>query len=233
MSIKKRLLIVEDDENLGQILQEYLVLKGFDSKLCRDGQEGIEEFGRSKFDLCLLDIMMPKKDGFTLASDIKKKSPSTPIIFLTAKNLTEDAIKGLQIGADDYVTKPFSMEELILRINAVLRRRPEQSVVVANEIIRIRRLEFDPARRVLSHNGKDTNLTTKESDLLVLLCENVNQTLDRNYALKKIWGDDTYFNARSMDVYIAKLRKIIKDDEGVSILTDHGRGFRLVVEELE
>lgn len=229
MNSKRKLLIVEDDANLGQILQEYLILKGFSASLCRDGQEGLEEYMRNEYDLCLLDIMMPKKDGFTLASEIKKIKADAPIIFLTAKNLTEDAIHGLKLGADDYVTKPFSMEELILRINAVLKRfRNDSSSEV--EVIKFAGVEFDTLKRILVHNGQETRLTSKESELLRLLYQCKNKTLDRNHALKLIWGDDTYFNARSMDVYIAKLRKILKEDKGISILTDHGHGFKLIVD---
>lgn len=224
---KDKLLIVEDDENLGQILKEYLEIKGFSTCLARDGEEGLATFNQNAFDLCILDIMMPKKDGFALAREIRLLNKQVPIIFLTAKSLKEDTIEGFKIGADDYITKPFSMEELLLRIRAVLRRtggkkpNPEKTY-------KFGKFQFDYDQQILKIDDHQQKLTSKESELLWLLCQNLNQTLDRSMALKLIWKDDSYFNARSMDVYIAKLRKHLKKDENTQILTIHGEGFKLV-----
>ena len=224
---REKLLIVEDDQNLGQILKEYLEIKGFDTVLARDGEEGLAVFQANTFDLCILDIMMPKKDGFTLAKEIRLLNKEIPVIFLTAKSMKEDTIQGFQIGADDYVTKPFSMEELLLRIKAVLKRtgRSESNIKDSYEF---GKFIFHYGRQQLEFAGENQKLTSKESELLRLLCQNMNQTMDRSAALKLIWKDDSYFNARSMDVYIAKLRKYLKKDESIQILTIHGEGFKLV-----
>jgi len=222
-----RLLIVEDDANLGQILKEYLEAKGFETTLCRDGESGISTFRDQDFELCILDIMMPKKDGFTVAKEIRQIDKRTPIIFLTAKSMKEDAIEGLKIGADDYVTKPFSMEELLLRIMAVLRRTNQSDQKLLSSY-NFGEFTFNYDQQILSVGSEQQKLTSKESELLRLLCQNMNQTLDRSAALKAIWKDDSYFNARSMDVYIAKLRKYLKKDENIKILTIHGEGFKLV-----
>lgn len=223
----RRLLIVEDDQNLGQILKEYLEIKGFNTTLARDGEEGLSRFNAGAFDLCILDIMMPRKDGFTLAREIKLLNKQVPIIFLTAKSMKEDTIEGFKIGADDYITKPFSMEELLLRIEAVLRRSNGSNPEVKS-VYEFGKFTFNYDQQVLRFAGQEQKLTSKESELLRLLCQNMNQTLDRSAALKFIWKDDSYFNARSMDVYIAKLRKHLKKDESVKILTIHGEGFKLV-----
>ena len=227
-----KLLIVEDDPNLGQILSEYLGIKGFDTTLCKDGEEGLNSFKKNHFDLCILDIMMPKKDGFTLAEEIRSRDKQVPIIFLTAKSMKEDTIKGLKIGADDYMTKPFSMEELLLRIQAVMRRiksgKPETG---ANGIFEFGKFKFDNNKQQLETDGKITKLTTKESALLKLLVQRKNDTLTRTEALMSVWGDDSYFNARSMDVYITKLRKLLKEDASMQIMTVHGEGFKLILEE--
>ncbi len=224
---KERLLLVEDDQNLGQILKEYLEIKGFPTHLARDGEEGLQKFQEHSFDLCILDIMMPKKDGFTLAKDIRLLNKQVPIIFLSAKSMKEDTIQGFRIGADDYVTKPFSMEELLLRISAVLRRTGRIKAKAQNTY-EFGKFRFHYHQQILQIGSEEQKLTSKESELLRLLCENVNQTLDRSAALKLIWKDDSYFNARSMDVYIAKLRKHLKKDENIQILTIHGEGFKLV-----
>lgn len=221
-----KLLVVEDDPNLGQILREYLEIKGFDTTLCVDGVEGLASFKGNNYDLCILDVMMPKKDGFTLASEIHYLDKNTPFIFLTAKSLKEDTIEGLKIGADDYITKPFSMEELLLRINAILKRT--LNTVLKQDVYTLGQFSFDSNLYKLSINGKSQKLTSKEGQLLELFCQNINQSISRSSALKLIWGDDTYFNARSMDVYIAKLRKILKRDESIEIITVHGQGFKLV-----
>ena len=227
-----KLLIVEDDPNLGQILSEYLRIKGFDATLCKDGDEGLESFIAGTFDLCILDIMMPKKDGFTLAQEIRGRNKQVPIIFLTAKSMKEDTIKGLKIGADDYMTKPFSMEELLLRIQAIMRRinsgKPDTG---ANGIYEFGKFRFNDNKQQLETDGKVTKLTTKESALLKLLVERKNDTLPRTEALMSVWGDDSYFNARSMDVYITKLRKLLKEDDSLQIMTVHGEGFKLILEE--
>lgn len=224
---KSKLLIVEDDENLGQILKEYLEIKGFETCLARDGEEGLSEFNKNTFDLCILDIMMPKKDGFTLAREIRLLNKQIPIIFLTAKSMKEDTIEGLKIGADDYITKPFSMEELLLRIRAVIRRTGGIKPQVKSTY-EFGNFKFHYHQQLLQYGDQEQKLTSKESELLRLLCQNINQTLDRSAALKLIWRDDSYFNARSMDVYIAKLRKHLKKDENIQILTIHGEGFKLV-----
>ncbi|MEM6523514.1 MAG: response regulator transcription factor [Bacteroidota bacterium] len=223
----KDILLVEDDENLGQILSEYLQLKGYGCVLCRNGEEGISQFREYAFDLCILDVMMPKKDGFALAKEIHDLSPETPFLFLTAKSMKEDAIKGLSIGAEDYITKPFSMEELLLRLNVIFRRfngvkKTEQTAFTISKLV------LDSQTRELSINGKSRTLTTKENELLKLLCNDLGNTVLRKEALTHIWGDDSYFNARSMDVYIAKLRKYLKEDEELQIITIHGEGFKLV-----
>ena len=228
---KLKVLIVEDDPNLGQILSEYLGIKGLDPTLCKDGEEGLESYNHGVFDLCILDVMMPKKDGFTLAREIRAMDKNIPIIFLTAKSMKEDTIKGLKIGADDYMTKPFSMEELLLRIQAVMRRVGKTNSERLNRsLVLVGKFKFDNNKQQLEADGKITKLTTKESGLLKLLVANKNKTLERSIALKNVWGDDSYFNARSMDVYIAKLRKLLKEDDSLQIITVHGEGFKLLME---
>ena len=226
---KIRVLLVEDDPNLGSILQEYLNAKGYDCQLERDGDKGFKAFLAGTFDICALDVMMPIKDGFTLAKEIRNTDKNIPIIFLSARALKEDKIEGFQSGADDYLAKPFSMEELLLRIKAILRRtqgNPSVQTVIRN--FEVGNLKFDYDRRVLSGGGDDQKLTSKEADLLKLLCENSNDVLERSVALNKIWKDHSYFNARSMDVYITKLRKYLKADPKLEIVNMHGRGFKLL-----
>ncbi|MCQ2206558.1 MAG: response regulator transcription factor [Bacteroidaceae bacterium] len=237
MDEKKRLLLCEDDENLGMLLREYLQAKGYESTLCADGQEGLETFQQGEFDLCVLDVMMPVKDGFTLAREIREINPQIPIIFLTAKTLGEDKVQGFKIGADDYITKPFSMEELTFRIEAVLRRSCGGKVREKN-VYQFGIYQFDKVKQSLTYQLPDqgtlvSKLTTKENALLALLCQNVNEMMQRDYALRTIWEEDNYFNARSMDVYITKLRKLLKDDPRVEIINIHGRGYKLVVPEEE
>lgn len=223
-----KILLCEDDENLGMLLREYLQAKGFGTVLCTDGDAGYRAFVKEKFDLCVFDVMMPKKDGFSLARDIRQINLDVPIIFLTAKVLKEDVLEGFKIGADDYLTKPFSMEELTFRIEAILRR-------VKGKKNRLRTFyhlgiyTFDTQKQLLTHGDVATKLTTKECELLNLLCSHANEILQRDYALKTIWIDDNYFNARSMDVYITKLRKHLKDDPTVEIINIHGKGYKLVV----
>lgn len=232
MSSKKKILLVEDDANLGFMLQENLELRGYEVVLRVNGEEGLRAYGKGDIDLCLVDVMLPKKDGFTFAKEVRERDQATPIIFLTAKALKEDRIAGFNVGCDDYVTKPFSMEELALRIQAVLRRAsasPESSGSIAEpDSYRIGRYRFDYRRQVLEFGGKERRLTGKESDLLRLLARHSDRTLAREEALKSIWGEDSYFNGRSMDVFIARLRRYLRNDSSVEIVNVHGRGFRLV-----
>ena len=228
MEQKTKLLLAEDDENLGLLLKEYLVAKGYDASLFPDGEAAYKGFMRDHYDICILDIMMPKKDGFTLAKDIRIVNPDVPVIFLTAKNMKEDVLEGFKLGADDYITKPFSMEELIMRIEAILRRTSQENLANAQPVFTLGRYTFDTRKQTLSEGDEVVKLTTKEADLLKLLCQNANKILERNYALKSIWIDDNYFNARSMDVYITKLRRFLKDDPSIEILNIHGSGFRLI-----
>ncbi len=228
MEKKMRVILSEDDENLGSLLREYLIAKGYDTDLYPDGEAAFKGFQKNQYDLCIFDVMMPKKDGFTLAKDVRIINSDIPIIFLTAKNMKEDVIEGFRIGADDYMTKPFSMEELIFRIEAILRRTLGEADNT-QVIFKLRRYTFDARKQTLSDANDSTKLTTKESELLRLLCVNANKVLERNYALKTIWVDDNYFNARSMDVYITKLRKHLKDEEGIEIINIHGKGYKLII----
>jgi DNA-binding response OmpR family regulator len=229
-TVKTRILLVEDDPSLGTLLEEYLNAKGFETKLADDGNKGYDVFCKNTFDLLLLDVMMPHKDGLTLAKEIRQTDKNTPIIFLTAKSMKEDTIEGFNAGGDDYITKPFSMEELLVRINAVLRRSNKQRAQDTDEsAFSIGKYTFNSEKQMLMVNGSEQKLTTKESQLLRLLCVHKNDVLDRNFALKTIWHDDNYFNGRSMDVYIAKLRKYLKDDNKVEIINIHGKGFKLLV----
>lgn len=224
-----KVLLAEDDENLGALLREYLIAKGLKTDLFVNGELALEGFKKGKYDLCILDVMMPKMDGFTLAREIKKINAKVPFIFLTAKSLKDDVIEGFTLGADDYMTKPFSMEELLLRIKAILRRTNSNSASESNETFIIGDFEFDSQKQILKFGDKEQKLTTKESDLLRLLCNNMNNVLERNFALKTIWQEDSYFNARSMDVYITKLRKYLKGDSSIQILNIHGKGYKLIV----
>ncbi len=224
-----KILLAEDDDNLGSLLKEYLTVKGFNTQLEVDGDKAYRAFKNDRFDLCIFDIMMPKKDGITLAKDIRIDNENVPIIFLTAKSMKDDVLEGFKAGADDYLTKPFSMEELLLRIEAILRRSNLSTKEKITEF-QLGSIKFDSNKQSLTmKNGSEVKLTTKESELLRMLCENKGEVLERNYALKAIWQDDNYFNARSMDVYITKLRKHLKEEESVQILNIHGRGFKLLV----
>lgn len=232
MEEKMKIMLCEDDENLGMLLREYLQAKGYDTELCTDGEIGYKTFMKEKFDLCVLDVMMPKKDGFSLAKDIRQSNQEVPIIFLTAKTLKEDILEGFKIGADDYLTKPFSMEELTFRIEAVL-RRVKGKKNRDRTFFKIGSFTFDSQKQILARGDQQTKLTTKESELLSLLCVHANEILQRDFALKTIWIDDNYFNARSMDVYITKLRKHLKGDENVEIINIHGKGYKLIIPEDE
>jgi len=224
------LLLVEDDANLGLLLQEYLIDRGFPTDLATDGQKGWQCFVDNQYDLCIFDVMMPKKDGFSLAKEVRMTGRDVPIIFLTAKSMKEDTMQGFRAGADDYVTKPFDREELILRIEAILRRyRKLSDLPEESPVFQVGNYTFDYSRHQLSADEKNTKLTSKESELLKLFCQNLNQPISRSYALKTIWGDDSYFNARSMDVYITKLRKHFKEDPSIQIMNLHGEGFKLMV----
>ncbi|MBN2264064.1 MAG: response regulator transcription factor [Prolixibacteraceae bacterium] len=229
MDTKVKILLAEDDENLGLLLKEYLIAKGYDTDLYPDGETAYHGFMRNHYNLCLLDVMMPKKDGFSLARDIRLVNNDIPIVFLTAKNLKEDVIEGFKLGADDYMTKPFSMEELIFRIEAILRRISSDNQGSDQPIFQIGQYTFDARKQMLMLGENEVKLTTKESELLRLLASNANKVLERNYALKAIWIDDNYFNARSMDVYITKLRKHLKEDPTVEIINVHGKGYKLIV----
>ncbi|MEI6752623.1 MAG: response regulator transcription factor [Paludibacter sp.] len=229
---KVKILLCEDDENLGMLLREYLQTKGYDADLQPDGEAGYKAFSRNKYDLCVLDVMMPKKDGFALAADIRAMNAEVPIVFLTAKSMKEDILQGFKLGADDYLSKPFSMEELLYRIESILRRvkgKRAKDVVV----YQIGAFTFDAQKQMLMFGNEAKKLTTKESELLNLLAANANNILERNFALKTIWVDDNYFNARSMDVYITKLRKLLKDDQNVAIINIHGKGYKLITPQIK
>lgn len=228
MSKKLNILLAEDDENLGLLLQTYLKSKGFDVALTRNGKSAFELFNTMKFDFCLFDVMMPIMDGFTLAKEIREVDRKVPILFLTAKAMKEDKLEGFSIGADDYLTKPFSMEELLARITAIL-RRVDTSITEGDSVQMVGKIAFRPELRVLHLSDGDKKLTTKENQLLTMLVKNQNEILDRQATLRAIWGDDNYFNGRSMDVYIAKLRKLLKEDEAIEIMNVHGKGFKFIV----
>ena len=227
MDEQTKIFFCEDDENLGMLVREYLQAKGFVADLFGDGDSGYKGFLKEKYDLCILDVMMPKKDGFTLAQEIRQLNPEIPVIFLTAKTMKEDILEGFKIGADDYMTKPFSLEELLLRIEAIMRRVKGKKLKDV-PLYKLGDFVFDTQKQTLAIANKVTKLTTKESELLNLLCAHMNEVLERNYALKTIWVDDNYFNARSMDVYITKLRKLVKDDPNIEIINIHGKGYKLI-----
>ena len=229
MEQKTRVLLVEDDVNLGSLLKQYLTIKGYDTLLADDGEKGYEAFSKNTFDVCVLDVMMPKKDGFTLAKEIRLVNNKIPIIFLTAKNMQDDVIQGFKIGGDDYLTKPFNMEELLFRIEAILRRTSNEQQNPHKTTFTLGEFTFHPTKQLLVKGDDVSKLTTKESELLNLLCNNMNEVLERNFALKTIWLEDNYFNARSMDVYITKLRKHLKSEPRVEIINVHGKGYKLIV----
>jgi two-component system, OmpR family, response regulator len=225
---KYKILLCEDDTNLGMVLKNYLELNDYDVTLERDGRLGLAGFQREKFDICLLDVMMPNMDGFTLAEEIRDVDPDIPLFFLSAKTMKEDIIAGYKLGADDYITKPFDSEVLLLKIKAILKRNEEENRISENIEFDLGKFHFNPKLRELSADGKMQTLSPKENDLLKMLAEHKNDLLPREQALKRIWGSDTYFNGRSMDVYIAKLRKYLKEDPDIEIVNIHGNGFRLV-----
>ena len=230
MSRKVKILLAEDDPNLGSILRTFLTSKGFEVSLAQNGKTAFEKFNREQFDFCIFDVMMPELDGFSLAEQIRKLDKKVPILFLTAKSMKDDILQGFTMGADDYVTKPFEMTELLARINAIL-RRSDVNTEDEKQDFEVGLFQYDPETRLLRGNAEEKKLTTKENQLLHLLVKNRNDILDRRIALEAIWGEDNYFNGRSMDVYIAKLRKHLKEDDRIEILNIHGQGFKLLVHE--
>jgi two-component system, OmpR family, response regulator len=222
----KKILLAEDDDNLGILLQTFLKTKGYNVDLARNGKYAFERFSENQYDFCIFDIMMPEMDGYSLAKEVRATDPTVPILFLTAKSMLEDKLEGYEAGADDYLTKPFKMEELLVRIQAII-RRSTTSNTEDKKSISFGIFNFDPSSRLLTGGAEEIKLTTKEGLLLHLLLKNKNDVLDRNAALRAIWGDDNYFNGRSMDVYIAKLRKVLKEDNKIEIINVHGKGFTL------
>jgi DNA-binding response OmpR family regulator len=225
---KTTILLAEDEENMGSLLSDYLNARGYQTDLYPDGEKAFKGFCNNKYDICILDVMMPKKDGFTLAHEIRQINASIPIIFLTAKAMKEDVLEGFSSGADDYMTKPFSIEELQMRIDAIMRRARGTQIDTEQDSFELGNYTFHYNKQILVIDNEEIKLTSKESDLLRLLCLNRNQVLDRNSALFSIWSDDSYFNARSMDVYITKLRKYFSGDSSVQIINIRGKGFKLI-----
>jgi two-component system OmpR family response regulator len=237
MNSKNKILLVEDDRNFGDVLCSYLEMNDYAVTLATDGEMGLSEFKKDSFDLCIFDVMMPKKDGFTLAKEVKEIDPSMPVIFLTAKTMKEDVIKGFKLGADDYISKPFTSEELLYRIQAVLKRSQKHDKQ-KNDLkeFEIGKYHFNYPLRILSikigkGEEKQEKLSPKEAELLKLFCQYTNDILPRNIALKEIWGEDNYFTARSMDVFVTKLRKYLRFDESIEIVNIHGNGFQLRIKE--
>lgn len=224
-----KILLIEDDKNLSTILQEFLEVKGYSVTTAFNGEEGFVAYQKNNYDLCILDIMMPKMDGFTLAKKIQDFNPQTPFLFLSAKVMIEDKLKGLKLGADDYITKPFSMEELLLRIKVILKRSNSSEIEITQSKFSIGSYSFDFEKRLLKHDCIEQKLTSKEAELLNLLCLYKNNVLERSVALNKIWQNDNYFTARSMDVYITKLRNYFRNDSSIEIVNVHGTGFKLQI----
>jgi len=222
----KKILLVEDDPSLGFVIKDNLTLKGYDVTLCKDGEEGERSFLENGYNLCIFDVMLPKKDGFSLARSVRKKSATVPILFLTAKSMIEDKLEGFGTGADDYITKPFSLEELLCRIEVFLRRAPLISHI-EQKIVFLGQYEFDFSNLTLKTRSAEKTLTQKEAEVLRLLYQNRERVLKREEILKQVWGDDDYFMGRSMDVFISKLRKYLKEDPSVQIVNYHGVGFKL------
>jgi DNA-binding response OmpR family regulator len=229
---KTKILLAEDDENLGQLLWTYLNNKGFDAMLAKNGRQAYDLFNdpKNNFEFMILDVMMPEMDGFTLAKEVRELDKNIPILFLTAKAMSDDKLKGFELGADDYLTKPFSMEELLARMKAILSRTQITKKNVGQKV-KVGTISYEPELRILHLSEGPKKLTTKENLLLRLLVKNQNELLDRQAALRAVWGDDNYFNGRSMDVYIAKLRKLLKEDSNIEIMNVHGIGFKLLVKQ--
>jgi len=224
------ILLVEDDENLGFVTKDNLEMRGYQVNWAKNGQEGYEQFLADKYDLCMVDVMMPQKDGFELARDIRKVNEEVPLFFLTAKSLPEDKIRGLKIGADDYITKPFNMDELVLRIENTLKRTRFRENLQTRDVFTIGQFTFNARNYELTIDNETHKLTKKEAELLRLLCLHEGEVLEREVALRVVWGNDDYFLGRSMDVFITKLRKYLKADPNVSIENMHGIGFTLRTE---
>lgn len=229
MKSTTKILLIEDDKNLSTILHEFLEVKGYKVTSAFNGEEGFVAYQKSDYDLCILDIMMPKMDGFTLAKKIQDFNPQTPFLFLSAKVMIEDKLKGLKLGADDYITKPFSMEELLLRIKVILKRSNSSEIEIIKSKFSVGSYCFDFEKRLLKHDGFEQRLTSKEAELLNLLCLHKNKVLERSVALNKIWQNENYFTARSMDVYITKLRNYFRNDSSIEIVNVHGTGFKLQI----
>ncbi len=232
MEANKKILLVEDDPNFGAILKDYLALNDFDVTLAKNGMEGLEKFKKDTFDLCILDVMMPYKDGYTLAKEIREKNKEIPLIFLTAKTMKEDVLKGYKVGADDYLNKPFDSEVLLVKIRAIIQRKAQEASKVDNAKFEFQIGDFhlnSKLRFLTFRNEEPVKLSPKENELLKMLALHENDLMPRELALTKIWRDDNYFTSRSMDVYIAKLRKYLKPDENVEIINIHGEGFRLAI----
>ncbi|MBE8721761.1 response regulator transcription factor [Sphingobacterium pedocola] len=226
----QKILLAEDDPNLGELLKDYLELKGkYDVVLCQDGDQALEQFRKERFDLCIFDVMMPKKDGFSLGKEVRKMDQTIPIIFATAKGMMEDKTQAFELGGDDYITKPFRVEELLLRIQALLKRVSKDKEEELADKFEIGNYFFDYTSQVVTYKGQQQKLSTKEAELLRLLCLKKNDVLTREEALVKIWHDDNYFTGRSMDVFLSKLRKYLKEDPNVEIVNVHGKGYKLLV----
>ncbi|MDR1501258.1 MAG: response regulator transcription factor [Prevotella sp.] len=226
---RTKLLLCEDDANLGLLLAEYLRDKGYDVRLYADGDTAYKGFTKEHYDLCILNVVMPGKDGISLSREIRSMRTDIPIILLTARNMHGDILEAFKAGADDYMAKPFSLEELVLRIEAKLRRSGKDSVVKEQQLYCFHNMEFDSKKQFLTIDGRGMKLTTKESELLALLCSRANNILERSYALRKIWKEETFYAARSMDVYITRLRKLLKPVTGIEIINIHGKGYKLLV----
>lgn len=231
--MSNKILLVEDEQNFGDVLRSYLEMHDFDITLAKDGVDGLEAFRKGDFDLCILDVMMPKKDGFTLAADIRNLNKEIPIIFLTAKNMKEDVLQGFKVGADDYISKPFNSEVLLARINAILKRMSGRIVPEVEDvkIFKIGKYSFNFPLRILTFEGDENfneKLSPKEAELLKMFALKINDVVTRAEALTKIWGEDSYFTARSMDVFVTKLRKYLKEDTNLEIVNIHGNGFQLL-----
>lgn len=226
MGETKRILLVEDDPSLGFVIKDNLIHRGYDVTLCQDGEEGEKVFNDAPFNLCIFDVMLPRKDGFSLARSVRAKNKSIPILFLTAKAMMEDKLEGFQAGADDYIAKPFSLEELLCRIEVFLKRGSVE-MNSGDKIFPIGLYEFDFSKLLLKNDKTEKSLTQKEAEVLKLLYENRHRVLKREEILRQVWGDDDYFMGRSMDVFISKLRKYLKDDPSVQIVNYHGVGFKL------
>ena len=229
--IKTKILLEEDDPNFGAVLKDYLSMNGYDVRLATDGEKGEDLFFKEEFNLCILDVMMPKKDGISLAEQIKRINPEMPVIFLTAKTMQEDILAGFKTGADDYITKPFNSEELLYRIAAVLKRGGKLRTNQQQKEFTVGKFNFNYKTRMLTNGTHESKLSPKEAELLRLFCMKINDIVYREEALKQIWGRDDYFTARSMDVFVTKLRKYLKDDPSLEIVNIHGNGFRLNAEE--